>query len=110
MPIVLRAKIHGAVVTRKNLEYEGSLTLGEDLLEASGIWPYERVEVYNINNGARFSTYVIKGEPGAVELNGAAARLGEVGDRLIIAAYECVSAPIKPRIVLVRDNKPYKVL
>lgn len=101
MPLVLRAKIHGAVVTAKNLEYEGSPTVGRDLLEASGIWQYERVEVYNVNNGARFSTYVIEGSPGSIELNGAAARLGEVGDRLIIAAYECASAPIRPRIVLV---------
>ena len=101
---MLRAKIHGAVVTGKNLEYVGSLTLGRDLLEADGIWPFERVEVYNVSNGARFATYVIEGPPGAVELNGAAARMGEVGDRLIIAAYECTQTPIKPRIVIVGDG------
>jgi len=104
MPIVLRAKIHGAVVTGKNLEYEGSLTLGRDLLEVAGIWQYERVEVYNVNNGARFSTYVIEGPPGVVELNGAAARLGEVGDRLIVAVYDCATAPLKPRIVILGEK------
>ncbi|MEZ0319844.1 MAG: aspartate 1-decarboxylase [Pyrobaculum sp.] len=90
MPLLLRAKAHGLRVTGKNLHYEGSLTLGRDVISVVGFLPYEKVEVYNVTNGARFSTYVIEGPDGAVELNGAAARLGEVGDILIVASYECV--------------------
>ncbi|ACB39307.1 aspartate 1-decarboxylase [Pyrobaculum neutrophilum] len=93
MPVLLRAKAHGLVVTGKNLWYEGSLTLGRDIMEAAGFYPLERVEVYNVTNGARFSTYVIPGAAGEVVLNGAAARLGEVGDVLIVAAYDCVEDP-----------------
>ncbi|MEZ0248474.1 MAG: aspartate 1-decarboxylase [Thermoproteus sp.] len=91
MPVLLRAKAHGLRVTGKNLHYEGSLTLGRDIISAAGFYPFERVEVYNVTNGARFSTYVIEGPDGVVELNGAAARLGEVGDVLIVASYECVN-------------------
>ncbi|ABL88541.1 aspartate 1-decarboxylase [Pyrobaculum islandicum DSM 4184] len=93
MPVLLRAKAHGLVVTGKNLHYEGSLTLGRDIIEAAGFYPLEKVEVYNVTNGARFTTYVIPGRPGEVVLNGAAARLGEVGDVIIVAAYECVANP-----------------
>ncbi|AFA40025.1 Aspartate 1-decarboxylase [Pyrobaculum oguniense TE7] len=108
MPIMLRAKAHGLVVTGKNINYEGSLTLGVDILKAVGLYPLERVEVYNVTNGARFSTYVIPGPEGAVELNGAAARLGEIGDVLIVAAYECVKNPEEHQAVVAifRNNKP----
>lgn len=86
---VLRCKIHGARVTRANLEYEGSLTLDAELFERAGFVPYEKVMVANINNGQRFETYVIRGEKGPREvgLNGGAARLGSVGDRLIVLAF-----------------------
>ncbi|MCS7205948.1 MAG: aspartate 1-decarboxylase [Leptospiraceae bacterium] len=108
---MFRAKIHRATVTEANLHYEGSLTIDEELLEASGIKPYERVSVVNIHNGARFDTYVIKGEKGKGEicLNGAAARLGEPGDKVIIIAYALmkfdeIPKDYQPIVVHVDDN------
>ncbi|MFN3406115.1 MAG: aspartate 1-decarboxylase [Caldimicrobium sp.] len=88
---LLKVKIHQAKVTDKNLHYEGSLTLDKELMEKAGLLPFESVWVYNLNNGARFETYLIEGEKGQVILNGAAARLGEIGDLLIIASYAWVS-------------------
>jgi len=86
---VLRAKIHLATVTETRLDYEGSITLDEDLMEAVGLVPGEAVLVSNLANGSRQVTYVIPGDrgSGAVCLNGASARLGAVGDRLIIMAF-----------------------
>lgn len=86
---MLRAKIHGATITDANLYYEGSLTLDRDLMDAAGLAPYEWVLVANVSTGARFETYIIEGERGSGEvcLNGAAARLGAVGDRVIIICY-----------------------
>lgn len=88
--LMLRSKIHGATVTDANLEYEGSLTLDEELLDEAGILPYEQVMVSNLNNGERFETYVIPGEKrsGVVCLNGPTARKGVVGDRIIVFCYE----------------------
>ncbi len=85
----LRSKLHTLRVTGKNLEYEGSLTLDPRFMTAAGLEPYETVWVYNLENGERFETYVIKGEWGSKEvcLNGAAARKGEIGDRLIVVSY-----------------------
>ncbi len=82
------AKIHRATVTEANLNYEGSITIDSALLEASGILPWEMVDIWNITNGERFQTYVIAGEPGSgvICLNGAAARKVAVGDKIIIAA------------------------
>lgn len=87
---MLRAKIHRAVVTDACLEYEGSLTIDQDLLDAAGILPYELVMVSNLNNGERFTTYAISGQRGKGEivLNGPTARKGVVGDRIIIFCYE----------------------
>lgn len=84
-----KSKIHRATVTEANLNYEGSLTIDEDLMDAAGLLPYEKVAVVNINNGQRFETYVIKGERGSgvICLNGAAARLGHTGDLVIIITY-----------------------
>ena len=85
---MLRGKIHRATVTDANLEYEGSITIDSHLLKASGILPFEKVQVVDINNGQRFETYVIEtGRPGTVCVNGAAARLIQPGDRVIIMAY-----------------------
>lgn len=86
---MLRAKIHRATVTATELEYEGSLTLDHDLMTAADIRPFEKIDIYNIANGARFSTYVITGEAGSGTLcvNGAAARLATPGDKVILAAY-----------------------
>jgi len=85
----LKSKIHRAVITESNLNYTGSITIDEDLMKAAGMLEYEMVQVVNINNGQRFETYIIKGEAGKKEisLNGAAARLGAPGDRVIIMTY-----------------------
>lgn len=86
---ILRAKIHRVTVTERNIHYEGSLTLDSDLMDAARIVPFERVDVYNVNSGSRFSTYVIKGEKGSGSccVNGAAAHLTDPGDLLIVAFY-----------------------
>lgn len=89
MRAMLKSKIHQARVTQVNLDYEGSITIDKALMEASDLLPFERVEVLNINNGARFSTYVIEGEAssGVIGINGAAARLAAKGDIIIILSY-----------------------
>jgi aspartate 1-decarboxylase len=84
---LLKSKIHRATVTGSELSYEGSISLGPELARAAGLLEYERVDVYNCHTGARFSTYVILGRPGEVCLNGAAARLVQKGDVVIIASY-----------------------
>jgi aspartate 1-decarboxylase len=108
-----RAKIHRARVTEANLDYEGSISIGPDLLGASTIRSYERVQVVNVNNGSRFETYVIEGRNGEICLNGPAARLGQVGDIIIIIAYglldESDARAVKPVIVRVdSQNRPLK--
>ena len=110
---IFRAKIHRARVTDANLDYEGSITVGPDLLAASTIRVSEKVQVVNLNNGSRFETYVIEGNEGEICLNGPAARLGEVGDLVILIAYAQVdieeSDKINPVIVKVdSQNRPVK--
>jgi len=87
--IMLRAKIHRATVTQCDLNYEGSCGIDEDLMDAADMREFEKIELYNVNNGARFSTYIIKGKRGSgeISLNGAAARLAHLGDLLIICTY-----------------------
>ncbi|MGB9696084.1 MAG: aspartate 1-decarboxylase [Ignavibacteria bacterium] len=87
--IMCRSKIHRATVTQAELYYEGSLTLDLALMEAADMLPYEKVQIVNLNNGERFETYIIPGKKnsGIVCLNGPAARLGAVGDEIIIIAY-----------------------
>jgi aspartate 1-decarboxylase len=89
MRTMMKSKIHRARVTQVDLDYEGSITIDRVLMEASDILPFERVEVLNINNGARFSTYAIEGEAnsGIVGINGAAARLVAKGDIVLILSY-----------------------
>jgi aspartate 1-decarboxylase len=85
---LLKSKLHGATVTGADLHYEGSISLGPELRRLARLREFERVEIYNCHNGERFATYVIAGErEGEVALNGAAARLVQPGDRVIIAAY-----------------------
>jgi aspartate 1-decarboxylase len=106
----LFAKIHRATVTGANVNYMGSITIDPVLLDASGILPYERVQVVDVNNGERLETYVIAGETGsgAIELNGAAARLVQVGDKVIIMAYAQVAEPLPdhwaPAVVMVDEE------
>ncbi len=104
---MLKAKIHRATVTRAHLDYEGSVTIDRTLLEAAGILPYERVEIYNVTRGSRLATYAIEGGAGsgAIEINGAAAHLAGPGDLVILAAY-CEMSPEeapahRPRLVFV---------
>jgi aspartate 1-decarboxylase len=87
--IMCKSKIHRAHITQAELYYEGSLTLDTALMDAAGMIPYERVQIVNVNNGSRFETYLIPGKrnSGVVCLNGAAARLGAVGDQVIIISY-----------------------
>ncbi len=111
---LLKCKIHRVRVTDANLNYEGSLTIDSDLMEAADILPYEQIKVYNIYNGARFETYAIAGPAGEGDicLNGAAARMGAPGDLIIIAAFanynEAEAAVHKPIVVFVdSQNKKY---
>ena len=89
MRIMLKSKIHRARITQANIDYEGSITIDERLMEAADILPYEQVQVLNVNNGARFATYAIEGkrDSGEICLNGAAARLVAPGDIVIILSY-----------------------
>ena len=103
-------KIHRATVTEADLAYEGSITIDKTLLEAAGILEYEQVQVVNCNNGARLETYTIAGEAdsGIVCLNGAAARLGQRGDIIIIIAYALMEAAeaetYEPRLIFVDEQ------
>lgn len=107
---ILKSKIHRATITQCDLNYIGSLTLDPVLIEAAGLYEYEKVHVVNINNGSRFETYIIEGEKnsGEVCLNGAAARLGMIGDKVIIIAYAQINASrlkeLKKKIVVVNDK------
>jgi aspartate 1-decarboxylase len=111
----LKAKIHRATVTDADLNYVGSITIAEDILELSGIHEYEKVQVVNINNGKRIETYTIKGKSnsGIICLNGAAARYFEKGDIVIIMAYCILSEEekkdFKPKVVVLDNNIPVKV-
>ena len=87
MRIMLKSKIHRACVTEVNIDYEGSITIDKKLMEEADILPYEQVQVLNINNGARFTTYAIEGEKGEICVNGAAARLAIKGDIVLILSY-----------------------
>jgi aspartate 1-decarboxylase len=104
---MLKSKIHRATVTEANLNYMGSITIDQDLLEAAKILPHEKVQVVNINNGERFETYVIHGErsSGVICLNGAAARLAQPGDIIIIISYVLMTPDeasiFQPTIVMV---------
>ena len=110
--MMLRAKVHRIRVTQRDLEYEGSLTLDRDLMDAADMVAYERVEVYDVDNGSRFATYLIEGErgTGVCCVNGAAAHLVAAGDKLILACYTTVSETAarghRPRVVIVdADNR-----
>ena len=112
---LFRAKLHRVTVTEANLNYMGSITIDENLLDASGMLPNEKVQIVNINNGERFETYIIKGERGSGQicLNGPAARLVQLGDKIIIIAYAMMtleeSKDFSPTVVYVDEsNKQVK--
>lgn len=107
---MLKAKLHRVTVTHSELEYEGSCAIDGNLLDESGVLEYEQVQIYNVNNGLRFTTYAIRANPnsGIISVNGAAARLASPKDILIICAYGSYSAQeltdYKPRLLYVNDN------
>ncbi|MFA6596833.1 MAG: aspartate 1-decarboxylase [Ignavibacteriaceae bacterium] len=105
---LLKSKIHRATVTGAYLDYEGSIAVDPQLCLAADLKEFEKIDIYNVNNGARFSTYIIFGKDGEISLNGAAARMVQIGDLVIIASYaeydEEELATHKPKIVLV-DGK-----
>ncbi len=111
---MLRSKIHRISVTQCNVEYEGSLTLDPDLMREAGMVPYERIDVYDVDNANRFSTYLIEGEPGSNDccVNGAAARLVSMGDKLILASYCAIEdkdvVSHQPQIVIVGEGNRIK--
>jgi aspartate 1-decarboxylase len=112
---MLKSKIHRAVVTHCELHYEGSCAIDEDLLDASGIVENERIDIWNVNNGERFSTYAIRGERGSgmISLNGSAARRAQLGDLVIIAAFAMVDdtelkAGWEPKLVFVDEQNKIK--
>ena len=108
--ILCKSKIHRATVTEANLDYMGSITISTELMEAANLCPYEKVQVVDIDNGARLETYVIPGErrPGEICLNGAAARLVQQGDRVIIISYCMIDEKeiknFRPVVVFVDEN------
>ncbi|HWL13962.1 MAG TPA: aspartate 1-decarboxylase [Opitutus sp.] len=109
----LRSKIHRATITSADVNYEGSISIDRALCRAAGLLEYEQVDVYDITNGARLTTYVIYGGPGELQINGAAAHLVNAGDLVIVAAYAALApdeiAAFKPRVVLVGPgNQPLK--
>jgi aspartate 1-decarboxylase len=114
---ILGGKIHSARVTQVNLEYEGSCAIDQDLLDQANILQYERIHIYNVNSGVRFDTYAIPAKRGSgqIALNGAAARLAQKGDKVIIVTYVQVddqdTASHRPTVVVVdENNKPVKNL
>ena len=110
----LKSKIAYATVTEAELFYEGSITIDEDLLEQAAIMPGEKVEVLNINNGNRFTTYAIAGKraSGQICLNGPAARMGIVGDQVIILSYAILTPEevkgFKPKVIQLKDGNKFK--
>ena len=110
----LKSKIHRASVTEDDLDYEGSLGLDEGLMKAADLLPYERVEVYNVTNGERFATYLVKAEKGSgtVAVYGAAAHKAGAGDKVIIASYALIDEDeidfFMPKVVLVDDRNRIK--
>lgn len=114
--MMFKSKLHQMKVTEADLHYEGSITIDQDLLDEAGILPYEKVQVLNITNGARLETYTISGERGSRVccLNGAAARMTQVGDRIIVISYAEMTPEEakdhKPKVVIVDENNDPKTI
>lgn len=113
---MFKSKLHQMKVTEANLHYEGSITIDKELLEEAGILPYEKVQILNITNGSRLETYTIPGDAGSRVccLNGAAARLTQVGDRIIVISYAEMTPEeaknFKPKVVIVDENNDPKTV
>jgi len=110
--VMLKAKIHRAKVTSSCQHYEGSITIDKNLMDSVSILPFEQVEVYNITNGARFTTYAIEGKDGEIIVNGAAAHLAKKGDLLVICSYTLLDEEEarnhKPKIIILNEENKVK--
>lgn len=106
---VLRSNIHKAVVTQADVNYIGSITIDEDLLERAGLWPGEKVLVASITSGCRLETYVMKGDRGSgeIRMNGAAAHCIKAGEEIIVMGFELSDQPVEPRLILVDAHNRY---
>ena len=105
---MLRSKIHRATVTETRLDYEGSITIDQDLVDGCGMWVGEKVTIADVDNGNRFETYILPGKRGSgiIAINGAAAHLCNEGDKVIIMGYELTDEPIQAKVLLVdSDNR-----
>ena len=113
---MLKGKLHGGRVTQCDLYYEGSVSIDQDLLDASGILPHERVDIWNVTNGARIQTYAIEAPRGSktIGINGAAARNFALGDQVIIAAFASVEAEkarnYKPEVVILNTDNSVRAV
>jgi aspartate 1-decarboxylase len=111
---VLKSKLHRATVTDANLDYEGSISIDKELYKKAGFYHHEKVDVLNISNGNRFTTYIIDGEPGEICANGAAAHLCKTGDLVIIVSYATMTPgeaeKVKAKIVLLDKNNNVKLM
>lgn len=109
---ILKSKLHRATVTNSNLNYEGSISIDTELCKLAGIHNWEKVDIYNVNNGERFSTYIIPGKKGEICLNGAAARKACIGDKIIIVTYTTIGEENvdtwKPTVVLLNEDNSVK--
>lgn len=109
---ILKSKLHRATVTDANLNYEGSISIDTELYTKAGMYAYEKVDVLNVNNGARFSTYIIPGKKGEICLNGAAARMACKGDKVIIVSYTWINekkaTEWKPNVLLLNEDNSIK--
>ena len=112
--VLMKSKIHGATVTEANLRYTGSITIDKNLLKASDIHAFERVQIVNLHNGSRVETYVLEGPAGSgtICMNGAAARWAEIGDKVIIISYALLTnkemKKHRPKVVFVDDRNRMK--
>jgi aspartate 1-decarboxylase len=106
---ILRSKIHKAIVTEANVNYIGSITVDEELMEKVGFWPGEKVLVVSNSSGARLETYLIAGKrnSGTICMNGAAAHLIKAGEEIIIMGFELTDTPLKPTVILVDRNNTF---
>lgn len=109
MRYLLRSKIHKATVTEANLDYNGSITIDEDLLDKVGLWKGEKVLVTSNTSGARLETYVLPGKRGSgvICMNGAAAHLIKTGEEIIIMGFDLTDQPINPKIILVNEKNEF---
>ena len=109
MRVLLRSKIHRAYITECNEDYIGSILIDEELMERVGLWEYEKVQICDITNGNRFETYAIAGDRGSgvMSVQGAAAKLVDKGDCIIIMSFDVADEPVEPKMILVNESNEF---